>query len=89
MEDVGSTSYYFLNNDSYKETLVDNATNNKFDNDVLKKFIDTNPNVGITDFKRASGERLNIVTDLLSSKPDTPTNVVQLEKDKLIDKIKY
>ena len=72
MEDVGSTSYYFLNNDAYTETLVDNATNNKFDNDVLKKFIDTNPNVGITDFKRASDERLNIVTDLLSSKPDTP-----------------
>ena len=76
MEDVGSTSYYFLNNDSYTETLVDNATNTKFDNDVLKKFIDTNPNVGITDFKRASDERLNIVTDLLSSKSDTPTNVV-------------
>ena len=76
MEDVGSTSYYFLNNDAYTETLVDNATNTKFDNDVLKKFINTNPNVGITDFKRASDERLNIVTDLLSSKTDTPTNVV-------------
>jgi hypothetical protein len=76
MEDVGSTSYYFLNNDAYTETLVDNATNTKYDNDVLKKFINTNPNVGITDFKRASDERLNIVTDLLSSKTDTPTNVV-------------
>jgi len=87
MEDVGSTSYYFLNNDAYTETLVDNATNTKFDNDVLKKFIDTNPNVGITDFKRASDERLNIVTDLLSSK-DTPTNVVDDFQTYIINKYK-
>ena len=83
MEDVGSTSYYFLNKDVYTETPVDAASNKQFDEDVLKKFVENDPYRNLDAFENASTERRNLakkfmgeVQDISDGKPLLETRML-------------
>jgi len=79
MEDVGSTSYYFLNKDVYKETLVDTETNKKFDEDVLKKFVENDPYRDLEPFEDAPVERKNLAKTFMSEVEDVTDGKPLLE----------
>ena len=79
MEDVGSTSYYFLNQDSYTETLVDETSNKQFDEDVLKKFVENDPYRDIDAFEDASPDRVKLVKQLMGEVEDVTDGLPLLE----------
>ena len=79
MEDVGSTSYYFLNEDVFEETLVDKATNTTYDNDVLEKFVKNDPYKDISVFKDASTERQSIAKNFIGEIEDVSDVYALLE----------
>ena len=79
MEDVGSTSYYFLNQDSYTETLVDEASNKQFDEDVLKKFVENDPYRDIDAFEDASPDRVKLAKEFMGKVEDVTDGLPLLE----------
>ena len=83
MEDVGSTSYYFLNKDVYTETPVDAASNKQFDEDVLKKFVENDPYRDLAAFDTAPIDRQKLaktfmgeVEDIADGKPLLETRML-------------
>ena len=83
MEDVGSTSYYFLNKDVYTETPVDAASNKQFDEDVLKKFVENDPYRDLAAFDTAPIDRQRLaktfmgeVEDIADGKPLLETRML-------------
>ena len=83
MEDVGSTSYYFLNKDVYTETPVDAAFNKQFDEDVLKKFVQNDPYRDLDAFDTAPIDRQRLaktfmgeVEDIADGKPLLETRML-------------
>ena len=83
MEDVGSTSYYFLNQDSYTEKLVDEASNKQFDEDVLKKFVKNDPYRDLAAFDTSPIDRQRLaktfmgeVEDIADGKPLLETRML-------------
>ena len=79
MEDVGSTSYYFLNQDSYTETLVDETSNKQFDEDVLKKFVENDPYRDIDAFEDASPDRVKLAKQFMGEVEDVTDGLPLLE----------
>jgi len=79
MEDVGSTSYYFLNKDVYNEILVDAETNKKFDKDVLQKFVENDPYRDLSAFDTAPIERQKLAKTFMREVQDIADGLPLLE----------
>ena len=77
IEDVGSKSYMFLNENSYVLEKIDDA---QFNIDVANKYIKNNPYETISTLSRKEAftepERYKVLLNALLDETDTPTNVV-------------
>ena len=79
MEDVGSTSYYFLNKDVYNETLVGPETNKNYNNDVLKKFVENDPYKDLAAFDTAPIDRQRLAKKFMGEVEDIADGLPLLE----------
>jgi len=91
IEDVGSKSYMFLNENSYVLEKIDDA---QFNVDVANKYIKNNPYEKELKLARKKSfiepERYQVLIDALLNKTDTPTNVVDdvvINKSEAIDNV--
>ena len=77
IEDVGSKSYIFMNENSYVLEKINDA---QFNTDVANKYIKNNPYETISKLAREEAftepERYQVLLDALLNETDTPTNVV-------------
>ena len=80
IEDVGSKSYMFLNENSYVLEKIDDA---QFNIDVANKYIKNNPYETISKLARREAftepERYQVLLNALLDETDTPTNVVDYQ----------
>ena len=85
IEDVGSKSYIFMNENSYVLEKINDA---QFNTDVANKYIKNNPYETISKLAREEAftepERYQVLLDALLNETDTPTNVVG---DEFVDNI--
>jgi len=76
IEDVGSKSYIFMNENSYGLEKIDDA---QFNIDVANKHIKNNPYATVSKLAREEAftkpERYQVLIDALLNETDTPTNV--------------
>lgn len=90
IEDVGSKSYIFMNENSYVLEKINDA---QFNTDVANKYIKNNPYETISKLAREEAftepERYQVLLDALLNETDTPTNVVDdlITKDVLNEAI--
>ena len=77
IEDVGSKSYIFMNENSYVLEKINDA---QFNTDVANKYIKNNPYETISKLAREEAftepERYQVLLDALLNETDTPTSVV-------------